>query len=113
MRTSLVIFPQVLVGNLAKPAQHMPVVEFVLLEIARLNATALGMTDSSTALRCLDCDRGLACNALPATRALSTKPSAKATKWMISAIDARFARLPAATRPALHAVPPGLSTRVP
>jgi hypothetical protein len=84
----------------------MPAVEFALLEIAgAAERNGTGMTKQlPLPLRRLD--RAIAGPAQstpsPATRTPSTKSKAKATKWVISAIDARFAaRLPVAPRPAL------------
>jgi hypothetical protein len=57
----VIVFSQVLLRNLAKPAQHMPVVEFTLLEIAgAAERNGAGMTKQlPLPLRRLYRDRGV------------------------------------------------------
>jgi len=57
----VIVFSQVLLRNLAKPAQHMPVVEFTLLEIAgAAERNSAGMTKQlPLPLRRLYRDRGV------------------------------------------------------
>jgi hypothetical protein len=67
----VIVFSQVLLRNLAKPAQHVPVVEFTLLEIAgAAERNSTGMTKQPPLpLRRLDRSRGVsAVNAFPGNK---------------------------------------------